>query len=149
MPAKKPYWLSQKDCGLLIGLIHHGDKIHLSEHEKHRLSDELFRHLYSQPRRRSSILQTWAYPDMHRLVNGVAIWQVPLGKRFSVRTASKMIKEILDKVGDHHSAIALHSGYYEWLHKRTPQELRAVCGMEKPRRRRGLPNALIRKITTW
>ena len=42
-------------------------------------------------RRRKSWLQEFTFPEIHRLVNGVAIWQEPLGKRFSVYTATKMI----------------------------------------------------------
>jgi hypothetical protein len=68
----------------------------------------------------------------------VSSWHVVLGKRFSVRAASKMIAELLDKAGDHHSAEALRTGYYEWLRKRTPQELRELCGLEEPREQREL-----------
>ena len=140
MPTRKPHWLSQKDCGLIIGLIHHGDKIHLSEEEKKRLSDEVFRHLYSRPRRRISFLQEWAYPEIHRLVNGVASWQVPLGKRFSKRAASNMVAKVLE----HRSGETLRTGYLKWESKRTPQELRVICeGEEEPRLK---PGVLARRV---
>jgi hypothetical protein len=160
MPTRKPHWLSQKDCGLIIGLIHHGDKIHLSEEEKKRLSDEVFRHLYSRPRRRISFLQEWVYPEIHRLVNGVASWQVPLGKRFRKRAASNMVARVLG----YHSGETLRTGYLKWKSNRTPQELQALCILDEPhelrelreqRRRHGRrkhhaqPKGLIRKISTW
>jgi hypothetical protein len=126
MRKRKPYWLSRKDCGLLVGLIYYGDKIHLSDDEKHRLSDELLRHLHSLPRRPVSFLQEWAYPEIHRLVNGWTpeeSWPALSRnqKRHSIRDACTMVAEVLK---DGTTVKTLRAGYSTWKAKRHAEMLR-------------------------
>ena len=136
MSAEKPPKLSLEACKRLFAWIITDEK--LPEKERRELLS--YTHAI-WPGRRRSARQELAYPEIYRLVNGVASWQVPLGKRFSVRAASKMIAKILK-----YSPDALHSGYYCWLRKRTPQELRELVD---PQEWRDPRTGIIRKITTW
>jgi hypothetical protein len=125
MPAKKPPKPSVEACQRLWA------SIIINKHLSEERQGQLLRHVSANwPGRPRSVLQEWAYPEIHRLMNGVAIWQIPFGKRFGIVAASKMIAKIIE----HRSWKALLTGYLKWKSKRTPQELRVICeGEEEPR----------------
>jgi hypothetical protein len=141
MPAKKKPKPSLEACQKLWALIATAKDL------SPEIEKELLGLVYaSWPGRRKSWLQELAFPEIHRLVNGVAIWQEPPGKRFSVYAASKMIA----KTTKHGSWKALAVGYYRWLRKRTPQELRVICKGEKKRPHKPhKPGELVRKVSGY
>ena len=91
MPAKKKPKPSLEACQKLWALIVTAKD--LSPEIEAELLDLVYAIWPGRPR---SVLQEWAYPEIHRLMNGVAIWQVPLGKRFGIVAASKMIAKIIE-----------------------------------------------------
>ena len=144
MPAKKRSKLSLEACQKLWALIITAK--HLSSEEQ----NELLNHVRAiWPVKRSSFLQTWAYPEIHRLVNGMGtLPSLPPGKRFSVKSASRMVamvlneptekltKKLIEKLTEN-----MRVGYLGWLRK--PSEERDYALNERklyelrPRERHG------------
>ena len=116
MPAKKQSKLSLEACQKLWALIITAK--HLSSEEQ----NELLNHVRAiWPVKRSSFLQTWAYPEIHRLVNGMGTLPgLPPGKRFSVKSASRMVAKVMNKPAEKFTekfTEKMRVGYLGWLRK--------------------------------
>jgi hypothetical protein len=93
MPAKKLPKLSLEVCQKLLALIITAK--HLSSEEQNALLNHV-RAIW--PVKQSSFLRTWAYPEIHRLVNGMGTLQgLPPSKRFKVKSASRMVAKVMNK----------------------------------------------------
>ena len=77
--------------------------------------------LANWPGRRRSILHEWAYPEIHRLVNGVGtLPNLPPGKRFKVKSASRMVAKVMNKPTEKFTeklTEKMRVGYLGWLRK--------------------------------
>ena len=116
MPAKKVPKLSLETCQKLWALIITAK--HLSSEEQ----NELLRHVRAiWPVKRSSFLQTWAYPEIHRLVNGMGtLPDLPPGKSFKVKSASRIVAKVMNKPTEKFTeklTEKMRVGYLGWLRK--------------------------------
>ena len=120
MPAKKVPKLSLETCQKLWALIITAK--HLSSEEQ----NELLRHVRAiWPVKQSSFLRTWAYPEIHRLVNGMGTLQgLPPSKRFKVKSASRMLAKVMNKPTEEFTeefteelTEKMRVGYLGWLRK--------------------------------
>ena len=121
MPAKKVPKLSLETCQKLWALIITAK--HLSSEEQ----NELLRHVRAiWPVKRSTFLQTWAYPEIHRLVNGMGtLPDLRPGKRFKVKAASRMVAKVMNEPTEELTeklTEKLRTGYLGW--RRKPSEER-------------------------
>ena len=73
------------------------------------------------PVKRSSFLQTWAYPEIHRLVNGMGtLPDLPPGKSFKVKSASRIVAKVMNKPTEKFTeklTEKMRVGYLGWLRK--------------------------------
>ena len=120
MPAKKLPKLSLEVCQKLFALIITAK--HLSSEEQ----NELLNHVRAiWPVKRSTFLQTWAYPEIHRLVNGMGtLPDLRPGKRFKVKAASRMLAKVMNKPTEKFTekfteklTEKMRVGYLGWLRK--------------------------------
>jgi len=96
MSANKPPKLSVEACQRLWA------SVAINKNLSSEQQSELLGQVASiWPGRRRSILQEWAYPEIHRLVNGVGtLPNLPPGKRFEVKSASRMVAKVVYKLAE-------------------------------------------------
>jgi hypothetical protein len=124
MPVKKQPKPSLEACQKLWALIVTAKDL------SPNIERELLGHVYAiWPGRRRSILHIWAYPEIHRLVNGMGtLPDLPPGKRFKVKSASRMMAKVMIKLADKPTekigekptgklTEKLRVGYLGWLRK--------------------------------
>ena len=116
MPAKKLPKLSLEVCQKLLALIITAK--HLSSEEQNALLNHV-RAIW--PVKQSSFLRTWAYPEIHRLVNGMGTLRgLPPGKRFRVKSASRIVAKVMNKPTEKFTeklTEKMRVGYLGWLRK--------------------------------
>jgi hypothetical protein len=73
------------------------------------------------PVKQSSFLQRWAYPEIHRLVNGMGtLPDLPPGKGFKVKSASRMVAKVMNKPTEKFTeklTEKMRVGYLGWRRK--------------------------------
>jgi hypothetical protein len=145
MPVKKQPKPSLEACQKLWALIVTAKDLSPD------IERELLGHVYAiWPRRRRSVLQIWAYPEIDRLVNGLGTMSP---ERLSKYAACRMVGKFMDRGWK-----TLYTGHNVWrrkpLKRRDPERYERELyeradrkRRELAKRRHKLPARVVRKVT--